>query len=134
MMTGYGYSVEVADGYDEAVIKARLAFRGEGFSILSEMHVGGMLGAEAGSERQYLIMGVWNSALGDREVEGADNMRVAVHLPCNLVVQETGPTAVVAAFDPEDVIDPGDAPAEVPVAAVRDALQRVLARVGALAA
>ncbi len=129
-MSGYGYSIAVPQGYDEAVIKTRLAFRGEGFSILSEMHVGGLLGPEAGDERQYLIMGVWNSSVSKRAVEGSD-MEVAVHLPCNLVVQQTGETAVVAALDPEDIIEGAEEPAaEGLVREVRDALQRVLHKVG----
>ena len=127
-MTEYGYSVEVPLGYDEAVLQARLAFRGEGFSILSEMHVGGLLGPEAGEERQYLIMGVWNSAMGDKAV--APDVRVAMHLPCNLVVQETGDTSIIAALDPADALEiPEDQRDEVATAA-RDAITRVLQKVG----
>ena len=126
-MTEYGYTVEVPVAYDEAVIQARLAFRGEGFSILSEMHVGGMLGPEAGAERQYLIMGVWNAAVDEKAV-GSD-MRVAVHLPCNLVVQETGGSSLVAALDPgEDAAD--DPSTQEAAATARAALTRVLERVG----
>jgi len=127
-MTEYGYSVEVPLGYDEAVLQARLAFRGEGFSILSEMHVGGLLGPEAGEERQYLIMGVWNSAMGDKAV--APDVRVAMHLPCNLVVQETGDTSIIAALDPADALEiPEDQRDEVATAA-RDAITRVLQKMG----
>lgn len=126
-MSDYGYTVEVPAGYDEAVLRTRLAFRSEGFSILSEMHVGGMLGPEAGDERQYLIMGVWNSSVSDKQI-GPD-VRAAVHLPCNVVVRETNDSAMVAALDPEDVLDTGEgAPAEL-VSQVRDALQRVLVKV-----
>ena len=125
-MSEYGYSVELPLSYDEAVMQARLAFRGEGFSILSEMHVGGMLGPEAGDERQYLIMGVWNPVVTERPI-GAD-MRVAVHLPCNLVVQEMGASSLVAALDPADAVEPADE-ASLEVAGVaRDALSRVLHR------
>ena len=127
-MTEYGYSVEVPLGYDEAVLQARLAFRGEGFSILSEMHVGGLLGPEAGEERQYLIMGVWNSALGDKSL--SPDLRVAVHLPCNLVVQESGGSTIVAALDPADALElPEEQRDEVAIAA-RDAITRVLQKVG----
>ncbi|MDQ3983200.1 MAG: DUF302 domain-containing protein [Actinomycetota bacterium] len=100
-MTEYGYSVEVPQGYDEAVVRARMALRAHGFSILSEMHVGGMLGPEAGEQRQYLFMGVWNGAVSERRLD--EELQVAVHLPCNLVVQESGSAAVVAALDPADV-------------------------------
>ena len=120
-MSEYGFTVEVPQGYDEAVIRARLALKGEGFSILTESHVGGMLGPEAGTERQYLIMGAWNTGL--HRDQGSD-VRVAINLPCNVVVQEQGPTAFVAALDPHDSIDPND-PASIQVA---DAAQQALAR------
>jgi uncharacterized protein (DUF302 family) len=126
-MSDYGYTVEVPEGYDEAVIRARLALRGEGFSILSEMHVGGLLGPAAGDERQYLIMGVWNNAVSQREL-GPD-LRAAVHLPCNVVVQERGDKAIVAALDPDDVVeDDGATPHEL-TSEARAALGRVLKRI-----
>jgi uncharacterized protein (DUF302 family) len=124
----YGYSVQVAEGYDEAVLRSRLAFRGEGFSILSEMHVGGLLGPEAGDTRQYLIMGVWNSIVGRKQIGGSD-MEAAVHLPCNLVIHGVDGGAVVAALDPADAIEmPPDAPDES-VQLAREALGRVLQKV-----
>ena len=125
-MTEYGYTVEVPEGYDEAVIRTRLAMRGEGFSVLTEAHIGGMLGPEAGSERQYLIYGVWNSVVNTQDLGPGAN--IAVHLPCNIVIQETGGSAVVAALDPEDAVEPGGAD---PVLAreAREALGRVLQKV-----
>jgi len=120
-MTEYGYSVEVPEGYDEAVIRARLAFKGEGFSILTESHVTGMLGPEAGTERQYLIMGAWNT--GVHEDKGSD-VRVAVNLPCNVVVQEQGTRAFVTALDPHDSIDPSDERSVAIADAARAAMQR----------
>ncbi|MFP5299121.1 MAG: DUF302 domain-containing protein [Actinomycetota bacterium] len=126
-MTEYGYTVEVPAGYDEAVIRARLALRGEGFSILSEMHVGGMLGPEAGDQRQYLIMGVWNAAVSDRAID--KEIRVAVHLPCNLVVQEVDGGAIVAALDPVDALEPSDQRSVEATDQARDALGRVLTRI-----
>lgn len=123
----YGYSVEVVEGYDEAVTRTRLAMRAEGFSIITEMHVGGLLGPEAGSERQYLIMGAWAPSAGEREV--ALDLHVAVHLPCNFVVQETGASALVAALDPAEAIEEA-APENTETAGVaRAALARVLERV-----
>jgi uncharacterized protein (DUF302 family) len=125
-MTEYGYTVEVPEGYDEAVIRTRLAMRGEGFSVLTEAHIGGMLAPEAGSERQYLIYGVWNSVVDTQDLGPGAN--IAVHLPCNIVIQETGGSAVVAALDPEDAVEPGGAD---PVLAreAREALGRVLQKV-----
>ena len=129
-MTEYGYSVEVSDGYDEAVIRARLALKGEGFSVLTESHVGGLLGPEAGDARQYLIMSAWSSGL--HRDHGSD-VRVAVNLPCNVVIQEVGPAAVVAALDPHDSIDPGDPDSVALADAARDALGRAFDRIRAFA-
>lgn len=130
-MSDVGYTVEVPQGYDEAVIRARLAFRGQGFSILSEMHVGGMLGPEAGDLRQYLIMGVWNSAVSERAVDERGDMRVAVHLPCNVVIQEVEDGALVAALDPLDAVEDADDLSREIADEARDALQRALASIGA---
>jgi uncharacterized protein (DUF302 family) len=126
-MSEYGYAVEVEDGYDEAVLRARLALKAEGFSIITEMHVGGLLGPEAGEERQYLIMGAWSPAIGSTSSQ--PGLEAAVHLPCNVVVQETGSTAVVAALDPVDDAEGQGAGALAAADQARRALGNVLQRV-----
>jgi len=125
----YGYTVQVPEGYDEAVLRARLAMKGEGFSIISEMHVGGMLGPDAGDQRQYLIMGMWNSALSERQID--PQLKAAVHLPCNVVVQEVEQGAVVAALDPMDVVEGADDATLASASIARDALGRMLRTVAA---
>lgn len=125
-MHEYGYAVEVPEGYDEAVVRTRMALRGEGFGVLSEMHVGGVLGPEAGEGRQYLFMGVWNSAIDQRRIDS--DLQVAVHLPCNLVIQESGSSATVAALDPGEGFDEQEVTPQVSDA-VRAALGRVLEKV-----
>jgi uncharacterized protein (DUF302 family) len=125
-MTEYGYTVEVPEGYDEAVTRTRIAMRSEGFSILTEMHVGGMLGEEFGSQRQYLIMGIYNPAVSNTRI--AADIQVAVHLPCNFVVQETPPTAMVAALDPSETVDPEQTAPEL-LDAARAALDRTMGRI-----
>lgn len=126
-MTDYGYTVDVPEGYDEAVIRARLALRGEGFSILTEMHVGGMLGPEAGDERQYLFMGAWSPP----EIQQLpDGVQVAAHTPCNVVVQETGATALVAALDPAEALADEGMPLNEEMAGLtRLALERAFQRI-----
>jgi uncharacterized protein (DUF302 family) len=123
----YGYSVEVSEGYDEAVVRTRLALRGEGFSILTEAHVGGLLAPETGTERQYLIMSSW-STMTTQEL-GSPNLRAAIQLPCNVVVQERGATALVAALDPEDSLVPEDEDTVKAAVAAKDALGRALKRI-----
>jgi uncharacterized protein (DUF302 family) len=123
----YGYSVEIPEGYDEGIVRTRLALKREGFSILSEMHVGGMLPESAGAGRQYLFLGAWSSSVASRPVGG--DLRVAVHLPSNVVVQETPDGAIVAALDPAEDVAVSDASDEV-IELAREALGRVLTIVG----
>ena len=125
-MTDFGYSVDVAEGYDEAVVRTRIALRSEGFGVLTEMHVGESLGRPE-NERQYLIMGVWNSAVSQRRIDS--DLQVAVHLPCNVVVQETPGGALVAVTDPNDVIDTTLPEAQAVASAALEAIERMLKRV-----
>lgn len=125
-MSDYGYTVEIPEGYDEAVMRTRLAMRAEGFSVVTEMHVGGMLGFQNGTERQYLIMGAWNAA-ATQEID--DGIRAAIHLPCNVVVQEMTEGAMVAALDPRETVEPGSDVSDTAVERARDALGRMLQKV-----
>ena len=126
-MSEYGYSVEVAAGYDETVIRTRVALRSEGFSILTEMNVGGMLGAAPGEGRQYLILGAWTPATVGRRLDS--ELQVGIHLPCNFVVADSGGGCLVAALDPADEIDEGGTITPEVAQQARDALGRVLQRV-----
>jgi hypothetical protein len=119
----YGYSVEVPEGYEEAIVRTRLALKREGFSILSEMHVGGLVEESAGAGRQYLFLGAWSSSLASRPVAG--DLQVAVHLPSNVVVQEMSDVALVAALDPADNVEVSESSNEV-IELARQALGRVL--------
>jgi uncharacterized protein (DUF302 family) len=125
-LSEYGYSVEVPEGYDEAVVRTRLAMRAEGFSVVTEMHVGGLLDAEAGSERQYLIMAAWNAG-AVQEID--TDIRAAIHLPCNVVVQEMKEGAMVAALDPGETVVPGTDVPDDAVGLARDAVTRMLQKV-----
>src|SRR5918992_2231245 len=122
-MTEYGYQVEVPEGYDEAVLRTRLALRGEGFSVITEMHVGGMLGQGSEAGRQYLIMGAWDA---DTNSTSDTGLRVAVQIPCNVVVQETNGGAVVAVLDPEEGAENVEANVAAAAGDARNALHRVL--------
>lgn len=126
-MSQYGFTVEVPEGYDEAVLRTRVALRSAGFSIITEAHVGGMLGPEAGTDRQYLIMGAYNARTIKRDVD--ENIEAAVHVPCNIVVQETNRSAIVAALDPQDDADPASLEQLQTAEGARAALQGVLERV-----
>jgi uncharacterized protein (DUF302 family) len=126
-MSEYGFSVTVPEGYDEAVVRARLALRSEGFSILTEAHVGGMLGPDGSDDRQYLIMGAYASDEG--QSVGDPNVQVGFHLPCNVVVHESEGGAIVAALDPADAVEEDDEATRLVVSEARDALERALRKV-----
>ena len=127
-MAEYGYTVEVPEGYDEAVLRTRLALRGAGFSIITEAHVGGMLGPQAGTDRQYLIMGAYQAQTTPKELESG--IKAAVHVACNVVVQEQDGSALVAALDPEEDVDPTNDAQLLTAQTARVALQEVLEKVG----
>ena len=131
-MSEYGYAVQVPEGYDEAVVRARLAMKGHGFSIISEMHVGGMLGPDAGDDRQYLIMGFWNAPVSEKHI--SPQLQAGVHLPCNVVVQETGSTAMVAALDPAEAVNQADEASLEAAWVAREAVEEMLKTVAAGAA
>ncbi len=128
-MSDYGFSVAVREGYDEAVVRARLALRSEGFSILTEAHVGEMLGRDGPNERQYLIM----SAFASTEVQsvGDPSVEIGFHLPCNVVVHESEAGAIVAALDPADTVEGDDEAVRDVASAARAALERALRKVEA---
>ena len=125
-MTDYGYTVEVPADYDETVIRTRVALKSEGFSILTESHVGGLLGPESGDARQYLIMGAWSTGI---QRSPDPEVRIALNLPCNVVVQEAGSGALVAALDPFEQIDPSDTDSVHAAESARAALGRAFGRI-----
>ncbi|CAN5660617.1 hypothetical protein BH18ACT15_BH18ACT15_12320 [soil metagenome] len=96
--------MHVAEGYDEAVVRTRAALRSRGVSILTEMHVGDYLRPAGEEGRQYLIMGAYGGSLATGRV--GQELDMAVHLPCNVVIDEEREGAVVAVLDPGD--DAGD--------------------------
>ena len=126
-MAEYGFTVEVPEGYDEAVLRTRLALRGAGFSIITEAHVGGMLGPQAGADRQYLIMGAYQARTAPKELE--NGMKADVHVACNVVVHEQNGSALVAALDPQDDVDPTNDSQILTAQTARAALQGVLEKV-----
>ncbi len=126
-MAEYGFTVEVPEGYDEAVLRTRLALRGAGFSIITEAHVGGMLGPQAGADRQYLIMGAYQARTMPKEM--SNGVKADVHVACNVVVQEQEGSALVAALDPQDDVDPTNDTQLLTAQTARAALQDVLEKV-----
>ena len=122
----YGIGVETPLTFEQAVARARLAFRTEGFSILSEMPVPPAIGE--GVVRRHLFLGVWERLLAAGNL-GGPGLDVGDHLQCNLVVFEEGDRTMVAALDPLEGLEGWETPATA--AEARAALERVLEHVAA---
>jgi hypothetical protein len=72
-------------------------------------------------------MGAWSAPVSQKPV--AEELEVAVHLPCNVVVQETGSSAIVAALDPADSFEASDEQSLETAGVAREALGRALQRI-----
>jgi uncharacterized protein (DUF302 family) len=96
----YYFSKTLDAGFDEAVARTRAALQREGFGVISEIDVREIFKAKIGVDfRPYLILGACNPKMAHAALTMED--KVGTMLPCNVVVQETGPGRVeVAAIDP----------------------------------
>lgn len=129
----YGHLVTVHHPYPQAVQRTRAALASEGFGVLCEIDIAATLLTKLGvTFRPYMILGACNPPLAHRALEADRN--IGLLLPCNVVVYagETPETSVVAAVDPERVLQLAGSAALGPLARdVAERLHRVLAAVAA---
>lgn len=117
-------------GFDEAVDRVEAALRDEGFGVLTRIDVRETMKKKLGAEfRPYVILGACNPTLAFEALQIED--KVGTMLPCNVVVQQTGPDTVeVAAIDPVASMQAIDNAALKKAAkAVREKLSHVIERV-----
>lgn len=105
-------------------MKARIALRSHGFSILSEMPAPAGTGDELG--RRHLFMAVWERLIVSSNL-GGPGLDTGDHLSCNVVVFEEGSQTVVAALDPTEGME-GWTEGAREAEAARDALSKALAQ------
>ena len=98
-MTYYFAKTLDAD-FDAAVARVREALQQEGFGVITEIDVAKTLKTKIGADfRPYLILGACNPRLAYEALQLED--KVGTMLPCNVVVQQTGPGRIeIAAIDP----------------------------------
>jgi uncharacterized protein (DUF302 family) len=126
----YYMSRTIESGFDEAVARVIDALKREGFGVLSDIDVAATLKQKLGIEfRPYRILGACNPPLAHKALSVED--KIAVMLPCNVIVQEVGAGKTeVASIDPGATMDRVGNPALADVAReVADRLTRVISAI-----
>jgi len=129
----YGFSKTVDLPYKEAVEKARVALKEEGFGVLCEIDIKEKLKEKLGVDfRNYVILGACNPPLAYKTLQ--QEIGIGLLLPCNVVVYETDETgkSVVAAIDAETMLSAvgtNNATLNAVATEVNEKLKRVVAQV-----
>ncbi len=96
----YYFSKTIQSSFDDAVSRVIEELKKEGFGVLTEINVKETLRKKLDVDfRNYRILGACNPPFAYKALQAED--KIGAMLPCNVVVQETGPGAVeIAAVDP----------------------------------
>ena len=126
----YGFSKTVGLPYKEAVEKARIALKNEGFGVLCEIDIKEKLKEKLGVEfRNYVILGACNPPLAYKSLQ--QEIGIGLLLPCNVIVYETDEAgkSVVAAIDAKTMLSVagGNATLDAIPTQVNEKLKRVVA-------
>ncbi len=120
----FGLGIRTDLDFKQALVRARVALRAHGFSILSEMPAPAGIGEESG--RRHLFMCVWEKLISAGNL-GGPGLDVGDHLQCNVVIFEEEGHTVIAGLDPsvglEGWAEGGDATSAS--AALKKALEQV---------
>lgn len=86
--------------FDDAIALTEAALKTEGFGIISRIDIQQTLKSKIDVDfRPYTILGACNPGLAHEALQLED--KVGLMLPCNVIVQQSGPNEVeVAAIDP----------------------------------
>ncbi len=99
-MSYYYSKVLEQTGFEEAIDKVTEALKGEGFGVLTEIDVKGVLKKKLDVDfKKYRILGACNPDFAYKALQTED--KIGVFLPCNVVVEEHEDGKVeVSAVDP----------------------------------
>lgn len=123
----YYFSRTLDCSLDEAARRATEALKAQGFGVLTEIDVQGVLKNKIGVDfRPYRILGACNPKLAHEALSAED--KIGLMLPCNVIVQDAGGGRTeVAAIDPvasmQAVVNPG---LSATAARVRDLLRKAV--------
>ena len=128
----YGFSKTVDLPFEEAVEKARVSLKDEGFGVLCEIDIKEKLKEKLGVDfRRYTILGACNPPLAYKTLQ--EEINIGLLLPCNVIVYEADEAgkSVVAAIDAKtmlSVVGANNATINAVATEVNERLQRVVAQ------
>ncbi len=126
----YGKTIEIDLPYGEAVVRAKEAFKGQGFGTLTEIDVRKTLKEKLGLEMEdYIILAACNAQLAHGALD--IDRDIGLLLPCNAVVRRWDGWKLVQASDPSVNVRVPERPELQPIA--NDASRRIDAALAALA-
>lgn len=120
----YGLYTKTRKPYAEALEAVKAALKDEGFGVLTEIDVRETLKQKLGADfRRYDIIGACNPPLAHSALR--EELDIGLLLPCNVIVyeDEEGAGTVVAALDPEKMMQFTGNPNLAPIA--QDAKERL---------
>jgi uncharacterized protein (DUF302 family) len=123
----YYFSRTVEGDFDDVIARMTRALKDQGFGVLTEIDVAGTLKKKLQVDfRRYRILGACNPPFAYKALQ-LEN-KIGTMMPCNVIVQETGPGKVeVAAVDPAASMQAVDNADLAAVAGeVRERLRRVV--------
>ena len=127
----YGFGTTLAVPFEEAIERAKVALKEEGFGVLSEIDVQATLRAKIGVDfERYTILGACNPQLAHRALQAEHELGLL--LPCNVVVHDHNGGSAVSIVDPDAMLGVVESEALREVAREAKArLERVVARLAA---
>lgn len=125
----YGFGVDVALPFDQAVEQVTAALKAEGFGVLTTIDVKQTMKQKLDVDFEpYTILGACNPQLAHRALEAEHG--IGLLLPCNVVVHQHGDRTRVEAADPIAMLGVVQNPAVQAIA--EEAAQRLHRVIGAL--
>jgi uncharacterized protein (DUF302 family) len=101
----YGFTTTLTGiTFEDALSRTIDALKGEGFGILSEIDVRGVMKDKLGVEMTpYRILGACNPKLAHQALQAEPD--IGLLLPCNVIVREETPERIVVGFlDPQIMV------------------------------